>query len=74
VIVVTEAPGMRLEIIISRDKRLERGEKENQLADSLWESLFLFHRIFKRSAEFVAEKRGFRFPRETAVNSRHRNR
>jgi aminoglycoside 6-adenylyltransferase len=34
--------------------------------DSLWESLFLFHRIFTRSAEFVAEKRGFRFPRETA--------
>lgn len=32
--------------------------------DNLWESLFLFHSIFKRSAEFVAEKRGFRFPRE----------
>jgi aminoglycoside 6-adenylyltransferase len=35
--------------------------------DNLWESLFLFHSIFKRSAEFVAEKRGFRFPREMAA-------
>ena len=34
--------------------------------DNLRESLFLFHSIFKKSAEFVAEKCGFRFPRETA--------
>jgi len=34
--------------------------------DNLWESLFLSYRIFKRSADFVAEKRGFRFPMETA--------
>ena len=34
--------------------------------DDLWESLFLFHGIFKRSAEFVAAKCGYRFPRETA--------
>ena len=34
--------------------------------DDLWESLLLLHTIFKRSAGLVAEKRGFRFPRETA--------
>ena len=34
--------------------------------DNLWESLFLFHGIFKRSAELVAEKCGFAFPRQTA--------
>ena len=34
--------------------------------DNLWDSLFLFHSIFKRSAELVAEKCSFRFPRETA--------
>ncbi len=34
--------------------------------DNLWESLFLFFRIFKRSAQFVAETYGFRFPQETA--------
>ena len=36
--------------------------------DKLWESLFLFHNIFKKSAEFVAEKREFRFPEEKAAN------
>ncbi len=35
--------------------------------DNLWESLLLFHRIFRSSAEFVAEKRGFRFPHEKAA-------
>lgn len=35
--------------------------------DNLWESLFLFHGIFMRSAEFVAEKRGYCFARETAA-------
>jgi aminoglycoside 6-adenylyltransferase len=34
--------------------------------DNLWESLFLFLSIFKRSAQFVAETCGFRFPQETA--------
>ncbi|MDP7144549.1 MAG: aminoglycoside 6-adenylyltransferase [Pseudomonadales bacterium] len=36
--------------------------------DRLWESLFLFYRIFKKSAEFVAERRGFYFPQEKAAN------
>ena len=35
--------------------------------DDLWESLFLFHRLFKRSADFVAEQGGFRFPQEEAA-------
>ena len=35
--------------------------------DNLWESLFLFYRIFRSSAEFVAEKHGFHFPREKAA-------
>ena len=34
--------------------------------DNLWESLFLFHSIFRKTAEFVAEKCGFRFPQETS--------
>ena len=36
--------------------------------DRLWESLFLFYRIFKKSAEFVAERRGFYFLQEKAAN------
>ena len=36
--------------------------------DYLWESLFLFHGIFRRSAKFVAAERGYRFPQETAAN------
>ena len=35
--------------------------------DNLWESLFLFHRIFKRSAEFVAAECNFRFPEEAEM-------
>ena len=32
--------------------------------DNTWESLFAFHRLFKRSAEFVGQEYGFRFPAE----------
>jgi aminoglycoside 6-adenylyltransferase len=35
--------------------------------DNLWDSLFLFLAIFERSARSVAEKSGFRFPKETAA-------
>jgi aminoglycoside 6-adenylyltransferase len=35
--------------------------------DNLWESLFLFHKIFKRSAEFVAANCGFLFPHDKAT-------
>jgi len=35
--------------------------------DKLWESLFLFYRIFTKSAEFVAEKRGYQFPQQKAA-------
>ncbi len=35
--------------------------------DDLWESLFLFHSIFRRSAEFVGAKCGFRFPEDKAA-------
>jgi aminoglycoside 6-adenylyltransferase len=33
----------------------------------LWDSLFRFHSIFQKSAEFVAEERGYRYPSETAA-------
>jgi aminoglycoside 6-adenylyltransferase len=33
----------------------------------LWESLFLFHRIFETSAQFVAQSCGFSFPREKSA-------
>ena len=36
----------------------------------LWESLFLFHDVFKRSAEFVAAECGYRFPQEQAAKVR----
>jgi aminoglycoside 6-adenylyltransferase len=32
----------------------------------LWESLFLFQKIFKRSASFVAETFGFQFPQDVS--------
>lgn len=35
--------------------------------DDIWESLFLFHRIFQRSAERVAEEFGYRFQLETSA-------
>lgn len=36
----------------------------------LWESLFVFHRVFGESARFVAAERGYRFPHETAAKVR----
>ena len=38
--------------------------------DDLWESLFLFHGIFSRSAEFVATECGYSFPQEKAAKVR----
>jgi aminoglycoside 6-adenylyltransferase len=35
--------------------------------DDLWKSLFLCHSIFKKSAEFVAESLGFRYPQEKSA-------
>jgi len=35
--------------------------------DKLWESLFLFYRIFEKSAQFVAEKYGYHFPQEKSA-------
>ena len=35
--------------------------------DNLWDSLFLFYKIFMRSAEFVANRYGFDFPEEKGI-------
>ena len=35
--------------------------------NELWDSLFLFLKIFNRSARFVAESHNFKFPEETAL-------
>ena len=34
--------------------------------DKLWESLFLFHKIFSHSAKFVAKNFGYSFPADKA--------
>jgi len=34
--------------------------------DRLWHSLFLFHEIFETSARYVAEERGYMYPKEQA--------
>ncbi len=34
--------------------------------DDIWNSLFLFYKLFKKTAESVAKEYGFQFPEETA--------
>ena len=35
--------------------------------DEIWESLFLLHQVFRKSADFVALERGYRFPEEQSA-------